>query len=318
MCAAAWMLFCVVSGTARAGPLKLKGLEVKRKRIESESVEGKPNAFATVIDLEDAASESDTLPEVLAGSVGVQVRSLGGLGSFSAMLIRGSSANQVAVFLDGIPLTRASMSTVDLSTLPFFFMDRVEVFRGFLPAEFGSSGIGGGINLISRVPKKGISLDEVFAAGGSWWTRRAGAFRAQRIGRLGYALSAVYQGSQGDFRYFDDNQTPYQTADDTFRKRANNQFDQVDVLARIRYRPRRKAGLTFLESFTWKQMGLSGTASQPPIDGPYYAFLRQAAHLKFERRRIQDAPLSVMGRAHMLFFRERFSNPEGELIEKSA
>src|SRR5947209_8138123 len=65
--------------------------------------------FVTVIDVGGSAQEVRTLAETLAESAGVQVRSLGGLGAYSAVSIRGSSSAQVAVFLDGVPLNRGAL-----------------------------------------------------------------------------------------------------------------------------------------------------------------------------------------------------------------
>ncbi|MCK7491335.1 MAG: hypothetical protein MZW92_06175, partial [Comamonadaceae bacterium] len=50
-------------------------------------------------------------------AVGVQVRRLGGLGSFGLASIRGSSAAQVPIYLDGLLLNAGGLSAVDLGEL---------------------------------------------------------------------------------------------------------------------------------------------------------------------------------------------------------
>ncbi len=294
-----------------AQTLHVPGLDVTDRPLSPEDPESNPTAFATSEPLDHNATEAQTLPELLALQPGVQVRSMGGLGSFTAILIRGSSPDQVAVFLDGIPLSRGASPAVDLSTLPFFLLDRMDLFRGMLPAELGSFAVGGAVNLVTRwAPKRPTT--EVYAGLGSWWTRRVGLYQGLRIGRWGLSAAATYQGSQGTFRYFDDNQTPYQTADDRYRTRSNNQFDQVGLLARIRHRWRWKT--TIFQQFTWRRTALAGTASQPPIDGPFYAFLRQALGVQLERPRFGRLPLGLMVRGYGAYVREQFSNPEGLLL----
>jgi len=300
-----------IAPSAQARPLDVQDVQVHDRPVEPEDAAAHPSAFSTTIDQERAAQEAATLPEVLSETVGVQVRSLGGLGAFSAVLIRGSSPQQIAVFLDGIPLNRAGADAVDLSTLPFFLLDRIEIFRGFLPAEFGSSAMGGGINLVTRFPTA-KATHEVFASMGCWYMRRIGLERAQSIGSWGYVLSAAYQGSQGGFRYFDDHQTPYQPADDQFRKRDNNAFNQVQFLGRVRHVGRLK--LAVVENLAWKSSQLAGTASQPPIEGPFYSYLRQGLSIQLDRSRPAGLPIAVMARLYGLFFREHFSNPEGKLL----
>jgi len=77
-----------------------------------------PTAFATVIETGAAPTEVKTLTDVLADAVGVQVRRYGGLGDFSTVSIRGSSAGQVQLYLDGVPLSRAENEVVNLADLP--------------------------------------------------------------------------------------------------------------------------------------------------------------------------------------------------------
>jgi outer membrane cobalamin receptor len=76
--------------------------------------------FATAVDLdhEPGARPDDTLAEVVARTPGAYARSIGGLGQWSAVSLRGSAANQVAVFLDGVPLGSSFAGLVDLSDFP--------------------------------------------------------------------------------------------------------------------------------------------------------------------------------------------------------
>ena len=75
-----------------------------------------PTAFATVIRAEDFAGRVTTLPELLRTTVGLQVKSLGG--EYATVSIRGSSAEQVVIYLDGVPLNRALGGGVNLADLP--------------------------------------------------------------------------------------------------------------------------------------------------------------------------------------------------------
>src|SRR5207253_9135856 len=111
-----------------------------------------PTAFATVIETPAAPTEVKTLTDALADAVGVQVRRFGGLGDFSTVSIRGSSAGQVQVYLDGVPLSRAENEVVNLADLPLDAVDHVEVYRGATPLAFAQSGPGGVVNVVSRRP----------------------------------------------------------------------------------------------------------------------------------------------------------------------
>src|SRR5262249_49792748 len=135
--------------------------------------------FVTVIDVGGSAEEVRTLAETLAESAGVQVRSLGGLGAYSSVSIRGSSSAQGAVVLDGVPLNRGSLGGVDLSLLPLDALERIEVWRGQVPPELGGEAIGGAINLVTRRATS-QSATAASLSYGSFGTRKVDLFRGAR------------------------------------------------------------------------------------------------------------------------------------------
>jgi iron complex outermembrane receptor protein len=107
------------------------------------------STFATVVDTSDATSRLESVADVLAESVGVQVRRFGGLGAFSTVSIRGSTPSQVEVYLDNVLLNRANAGLVDLSNLPVDNVESIEIYRGFT-LQLGAGSIGGAINLVTR------------------------------------------------------------------------------------------------------------------------------------------------------------------------
>ena len=70
----------------------------------------------------------------------MQIQHLGGRDDFSTASIRGATGGQVKVLLDGVSLTRASTSVVNLADLPMKSIERIEIYRGFAPVRYGSSG----------------------------------------------------------------------------------------------------------------------------------------------------------------------------------
>jgi len=83
------------------------------------------------------------LPETL-------VRAYGGAGGLITPSIRGSSAEQVLVLLDGVPLNSVLGGTVDLSTIPVAEVERIEVLRGPFSAIYGSGALGGVVSIVTR------------------------------------------------------------------------------------------------------------------------------------------------------------------------
>lgn len=186
-------------------------------------------AFVTVIDLdhEPGAAGSDELARVISRAPGVTIRSVGGLGQFSAVSLRGSTTQQVAVFLDGAPLTGSLASAVDLGNQPLDGLERVEIYRGYVPIVYGAAAIGGAIDLVGRVHRGPAKLSARVGFG-SFLARegRVGFATALRRGSS-LAIRAGYAGARGDFPYLDDANTPRLPADDRTRRRVNNGYDRV-------------------------------------------------------------------------------------------
>jgi len=98
----------------------------------------------------DRARGTPDLAELLEQVAGLQIRRWGGLGAPALPSVRGSSAGQIAVLVDGLPLSDAQDGAVDLSSLPLDRYERVEVYRGAAPARFGGAGAAGALNLVTR------------------------------------------------------------------------------------------------------------------------------------------------------------------------
>lgn len=188
----------------------------------------RPTAIIDRSQLDDAAAD---LPEVLDHQPGLDVTRLGGLLSFSLLSIRGSTADQVLVFVDGIPLNVAEGGPVDLSALPLGPVGSVAIYRGMSPLVLGSSAIGGAVDIRTR-RVHGHRL-ELEVGGGSFSTRTARGFYGYGEERVGVGVAVDYQGTDGDFPYTSDGGTAWTTEDDFARTRRNNAADQFGLTAKL-------------------------------------------------------------------------------------
>ncbi|KIG16987.1 Outer membrane vitamin B12 receptor BtuB [Enhygromyxa salina] len=223
--------------------------------------------FVTAIDLdaEPGQRPADDLAGVVSRAPGVTVRSLGGLGQFSSITIRGSTSQQVPVFLDGAPLTGSLSGLVDLSTQPLDALARIELYRGYVPIRYGAAAIGGAMDLVGAVHRGPPKLSA--AAGfGSYLAREARlAYAGALTKRLSLAARIGYAGSRGDFRYFDDGGTPLLATDDAIRRRVNNEYDRLFGQVRLDHR-RGPLRVSSQLIGWWKLQGIPGTASAPSAD----------------------------------------------------
>jgi vitamin B12 transporter len=69
--------------------------------------------------------------------------------------IRGASSAQTLVLVDGVAIAGASSGTIDLGTYPLVGVDRIEVVEGGGSTLYGTSAVGGVINIITA-PVRGV------------------------------------------------------------------------------------------------------------------------------------------------------------------
>jgi vitamin B12 transporter len=217
--------------------------------------------FVTRIHVDERAAEAATLAEVVAASVGTHVRSLGGLGGFSSISVRGAASGHTQVIVDGVPLSKVASVTADLGRLELASFAEVELYRGGVPAALGGAALGGALSLATRTGR-GAAGERV------WLSAGAGSFGARHlrarwgdgdpVDGLAATAGLGYASADGDFVYFDDGGTNLDPEDDGWRVRRNNGYEHLDLAARVAA-PSWSAGLRGLV----RRQGLPGSATAP-------------------------------------------------------
>jgi iron complex outermembrane receptor protein len=217
--------------------------------------------FVTILHADDHPATA-SVADAIATSAGAQRRSLGGFGAFSSISVRGASPGHTAVLVDGVPLAKLAQVTVDLGRFAMDSFSEVELYRGAVPLELGGAGVGGAVNMITRLGR-GPHGEKIQASigGGSYGARHARLHYGDDHGSVLSAINVGYQGATGDFAFFTDNGTPLNRTDDTTLVRRNNEFDQVDASGRLGTDVG-VAGARVL----WKRQGLPGSIATPALD----------------------------------------------------
>lgn len=91
-----------------------------------------------------------TLTEVLVGQPGLQLSNNGGPGKYTGLFIRGASAQQTLVLIDGIRFSSATSGSAAIQHLPLDQVERIEILRGPAASLYGSDAIGGVIQIFTR------------------------------------------------------------------------------------------------------------------------------------------------------------------------
>lgn len=229
-------------------------LEVRGTRVTPQHRVDHGAGFATVLDAASWAGQARSAAEVLGRAVGVHVRDAGGVGGYSTLSLRGSTAAQVPVYLDGVLLNGPGTGEVNLADVELSHLDRIEVYRGSAPLTLGGVSLGGAVHLFSAAGDRPLRASLSRSTHESWNADVAGAFTAQ-----GWQLQLRARGvrSAGDWDFHDDRGTLYNPHDDVVRARVNNDVRGGGVLLSA-VRPWRGGHLELSEMFDAREQGVPG------------------------------------------------------------
>jgi vitamin B12 transporter len=102
-------------------------------------------------------SGASDLPSLLFGQAGIEFGRNGGAGQISNIFMRGANSSQTLILIDGVPVNDNNFGTANLELLPLDAVERIEIVRGNVSAQYGSQAIGGVIQLFTRAPKAGLT-----------------------------------------------------------------------------------------------------------------------------------------------------------------
>lgn len=160
------------------------------------------NYSVTAIDIKDVATSVTNLSEFISRSSGIKLRVEGGFGSENNLSINGMSSNSIRYFVDGVPLS--SLGTgIDLSNFPLNSIDRIEVYKGVVPAYLGGDALGGAINIITKAESRNFL--EASLSAGSFSTYRGDVKYQGSIAKDGPIIRAQFNSdySKNDYRMHD-------------------------------------------------------------------------------------------------------------------
>ena len=189
----------------------LDGLSVEdESEMETAPVDTKTKAESVkVLDTKELQGSSATIAEATNRSSGVKVRQSGGLGGESKINIRGMEGRNVKVLINGVPVDNGNGS-LSVNDIPIDKIDRIEVYKSYVPERFATDGMGGVINIVTKnLPQSSITGSYSFGSFNTHkasldakyvWTVDSAKSRAIETG-----ISAYYNYSDNDYDFT----TPY-------------------------------------------------------------------------------------------------------------
>ena len=151
----------------------------------------------SVITRDDMESrDAPAVIDVLRDVPGVNVSQAGSPGTAASVFIRGANADQTLVLLDGVEVNSPTLGDFDFGILNTDNVDRVEVLRGSGGTLYGSSAVGGVINVISQ-RGEGAPHFTLLNEGGNGDTQRHRLSLDGAQGPIGISGTVSYQSSGG-------------------------------------------------------------------------------------------------------------------------
>ncbi len=109
-------------------------------------------ALITRDDIEAASTAS--LVELLQARAGVEIRATGGAGQPAGVFIRGATAQQTLVLVDGVRIGSATSGSAAFENIALDLIERIEVVKGPMSGLYGADAIGGVVQIFTRTHAK--------------------------------------------------------------------------------------------------------------------------------------------------------------------
>lgn len=159
-------------------------------------------------------------------------------GALKSVFLRGANVEHTVILIDGVRITDPSSVTnaVDLAELSLANIERIEIVRGSHSTLYGSSAIGGIINIITKKGgKQGFSSNVQLNAG----TFGPSTFDFSQGLSINYQdKSGFYAGAEVFNRKVDglDATVDTVTAPDVYNERDRDGFDKTDLIGKVGFR----------------------------------------------------------------------------------
>lgn len=217
-----------------------------------------PTAASTVVLGERLHSAGASSADILQSVVGVQVRRTGTASAPATATIRGSDSWQTPIYLAGIRINDDVSGVADLSTVPLWMVQRVEVFRGNAPFTAERIGLSGAVFFSPRVPTE----TRVGASAGIGSYGAHEGWLMGETGKRGEASALVgvrHFRALNDYGFWNDHGRRFDRAD-TYERRINADVTDDEAWSIARIPTRLGQATLFMNAFD-REQGVSGVAT---------------------------------------------------------
>lgn len=201
-------------------------------------------ATVTVIDKDELeARQVDTLSEAVATVPGLAIPQAGSPGQQTSLFLRGAESEQTLLLWNGIPLNDPYFGAVNWQFVPTDGVERIEVARGPFSALYGSSALGGVIQVFTGSRQGGTLTLE----GGENGYYRGGIAAGTDVGPVRLDVTGHLRRGDGEL--------------------PNDFFDSEELLARGLWTVRPGVSVGLLARVNDSETGIPLVSGQPNLQG---------------------------------------------------
>jgi vitamin B12 transporter len=222
-------LFATVAGARAEEPNEPLPVVVEGTPLHPRTPPRDESVAGSVVRREKLEAPGLAAADVLRRETGVEVVQYGGFGAPATASVRGATAAQTPVYLAGIRLNDEVGGSADLSQVPLWLIDRVEIYRGNAPLYADEFGIGGAILFEPPKPRR----DAVGAglSAGSFGTTSGYAWGSTGNDDAGLLAGLSLARSENDYPFANDQGTLFDPGDDATGKQQNADASLADAWA---------------------------------------------------------------------------------------
>ncbi len=197
----------------------------------------------------------------------------GSLGASKTIRIRGSTPEQVLVLVDSRPVNDPASGEPELHQIPVDAIERIEVIKGPASAIYGSSAIGGVVNIITKKPSKKPKTT-VESSFGTFKTFHESFSNSATIKDFGYYFNYTYDSQLGH--------------------RDNSEYRAHNWTTKLDYRIGENNKIYFNGGYFEDEAGAPGPVDIPDLDDFQFDF-KNYLDLKWSAQIFEDANINLRG-----------------------
>ena len=165
---------------------------------------------------------------------GIKIREVGGVGSDSQISLNGFTGKHIKIFMDGVPM-EGSGSSFQVNNIPINIAERIEVYKGVVPVEFGGDALGGAINIVTK--KTSNTFVDASYSYGSFNTHKSNLSLGYTSKKgFNFSLNAYQNYSDNDYkiksRYLD-LETGRFSKEERWFKRFHDKYHNEAIIAKV-------------------------------------------------------------------------------------